>query len=238
MLALRSALFFLLFAVATLIIGLPVALFGFLLPRSVSNGAAGIWGWTALKLMSLICGLRYSVEGSENIPSGGHVIMAKHQSAWETISLRHILTGNQSWVLKQELLKIPVFGWSLAAMKQIAIDRSAGRKALTMVVNQGTDRIAAGDNVIIFPEGTRTPPGERGKYNAGGAMLAVKAGVPIIPMAHNAGVFWRGKDWKLRPGSIQVVFGAPISSEGKKASALIREVEDAIETLQATLPGS
>ncbi|MGB0720903.1 MAG: lysophospholipid acyltransferase family protein [Gammaproteobacteria bacterium] len=236
MLAFRSALFFILLIVATLVIGLPIALFGFLLPRYISNGAASLWGWVALKLMALLCGLRYDIKGSEHIPSGGRVIMSKHQSAWETIALRHILPGNQSWVLKQELLKIPVFGWSLAATKQIAIDRGAGRKALSMVVSQGSERLAAGDNVIIFPEGTRTPPGQRGKYNAGGAMLAVKAQADIVPMAHNAGVFWRGKDWKLRPGTIQVVFGPPIHPDGKKASALNAEVEEAIEAMQADLP--
>jgi 1-acyl-sn-glycerol-3-phosphate acyltransferase len=146
------------------------------------------------------------------------------------------LPRSQAWVLKRELMWIPVFGWALAAVKPIAIDRKAGRKAMKQVVEQGQACLAEGRNVIIFPEGTRTAPGERRRYNAGGALLAAKAEVPVIPIAHNAGVFWARRGLKKHPGTIQVVIGEPIPTEGKHASDIMAEIEAWIEGVQETLP--
>jgi 1-acyl-sn-glycerol-3-phosphate acyltransferase len=162
--------------------------------------------------------------------------MAKHQSTWETIGLRGIFKPQQSWVLKQELMQLPIFGWALGFVKSIPIDRSAGRRAVIEVVKQGTARLAEGRYVIIFPEGTRTAPGQRRKYGMGGGVLAQRSGVPVIPIAHNAGVFWRRRGVKKYPGIIQLIIGPPIGSIGKQAAEITQEVEDWIEARQLELP--
>ena len=131
--------------------------------------------------------------------------MSKHQSAWETIALRGIIGGNQSWVLKRELMWIPFFGWAIAIMEPIAINRKAGRKAVVQVIRQGSDYLARGNKVILFPEGTRTAPGTKGRYKLGGALLAEATGRPVVPVCHNAGVFWRRRDIRKYPGMIDVV---------------------------------
>ena len=238
MLLIRSLSYFLLMALSVVLIGLPLALLGWLMPMSWRHAMANAWGRVNLWLLRWVCGLTYTITGMEHIPPGGSILMSKHQSTWETIALRGLMPKTQAWVLKQELMRVPVFGWALAMVHPIAIDRKAGRKAIKQIIDQGKARLAEGRNVIIFPEGTRTAPGEHKRYGIGGGMLAEKAQVPVIPIAHNAGVFWARRGLRKHPGNIQVVIGEPINTQGKNATQIMTEVENWIEGIQQTLPKS
>ncbi len=156
--------------------------------------------------------------------------MSKHQSAWETIALRGLLPPEQSWVLKKELMSVPFFGWGLRMVEPIAIDRSSGRNAIKQIVNEGVSFLEKGRWLIIFPEGTRVAPGERKKYGMGGGILAEKSGYPVLPISHNAGNFWKRRGLRKFPGTIKLVIGEKISTDGKKASQITREVEAWIES--------
>jgi 1-acyl-sn-glycerol-3-phosphate acyltransferase len=162
-------------------------------------------------------------------------VLAKHQSAWETIAFEVFLPP-QVWVLRRSLLRVPFFGWGLAMMSPIAIDRSAGRQALKQTLEQGRDRLARGFWIIIFPEGTRIAPGQRGKYQVGGAWLAVRTGAPVVPIAHNAGQLWRKNAVLKFPGTITVSIGRPIDPSGLTPGELNRRVEDWIESETLRLP--
>ena len=239
MILLRSLIYFVAMVITVVLFGLTIALLGRFKPNDFSDRVATHWGRLNLWLQRVICGLGYEIEGLEHLPADGPcIIMSKHQSTWETIGLRGILRPQQSWVLKQELMQLPIFGWALKFAKSIPIDRSAGRRAVIDVVKQGTARLAEGRCVIIFPEGTRTAPGQRRKYGLGGGVLAERSGAPVIPVAHNAGVFWRRRGVKKYPGTIRVVVGAAIDPTGKKAAKITREVEDWIEAKQEELPKS
>jgi len=189
----------------------------------------GIWARVVMFLARYLLGIRYRVVGLEHLPADGPaIVMSKHQSAWETIAYQLIFPP-LSFVLKKELLKLPFFGWGLAMISPIAIDRDAGREALRDIEQQGAERMAKGFWVLIFPEGTRVKHGDKGKYNIGGAWLAVKTGTPVIPVAHNAGRLWPKNAFLKRPGEITVVIGPAIASAGKKPGALNSEVEAWIE---------
>lgn len=235
---LRSSLFFACFVVVTLTFGLILAIGGWVMPLAWKEGLSNTWSAVTLWLLKTICGLGYRIEGGENLPGTASIIMSKHQSAWETIALRHIVGGRQSWVLKRELMRVPVFGWALATMFPIAIDRKAGRKAVKQVIDQGKDYLSRGHHVIIFPEGTRTAPGTAGRYGIGGALLGQHSGVPVVPIAHNAGVFWRRRGLRKLPGTIDLVIGPAIPTEGRKAQAIITDVESWIEDTMSRLPQS
>ena len=235
MILLRSLLYFAAMVLTGLIYGLFIATVGPFRPTTFTDRWSSRWGRLNLRLQALICGLRYQIEGMANLPDGPFIVMAKHQSTWETIGLRGILPPQQSWVLKKELTRIPIFGTGLRLAHSIPIDRSAGRRAVLKVVDEGMKRLAENRIVIIFPEGTRTAPGQRRKYGLGGAILAERSGATVIPIAHNAGVFWRRRGVKKYPGTIEVVIGPPIISEGRKAAEIIREVEGWIEARQPEL---
>jgi len=237
MTTLRSLLFSLAFYLNTVFFGLLILLMSRLLPYGAMARVGRAWSVVSLWLLAVICGLRHRIQGLEHLREGPCVVLCKHQSSWETVSLRRILPLAQTWVLKRELLRIPVFGWALACYQPIAIDRSAGRKAIRQLLEQGQAQLGKRRWVIIFPEGTRVAAGRRGHYNIGGALLAEKAGVPVIPIAHNAGVFWRRRGVRKYPGTIDVVIGAPISTEGRKASEINAAVEEWIESTVAALPG-
>jgi len=192
------------------------------------------WGAVVLWWLRVTCGVRYRVEGAEHIPHTPTVVLAKHQSTWETIALQRVLPP-QTWVLKRELLRLPFFGWALALLRPIAIDRAAGRRALAQLLEQGAERLKQGIWVIVFPEGTRTAPGTRGRYNIGGAMLAEKTGTPALPVAHNAGEFWPRNSFLKRPGVITVVIGPPIATAGRKAGEINAEAEAWIEETMARI---
>jgi 1-acyl-sn-glycerol-3-phosphate acyltransferase len=152
-----------------------------------------------MALCRYVLGIRYRVLGRENIPAEPSVVLAKHQSAWETVGLQEVFPP-LVFVLKKELLRVPFFGWGLAAMKMISIDRAAAKDALKQVFDQGRERLAAGYWVVIFPEGTRVAPGETERYKPGGAHLAVRSGAKVVPVAHNAGEIWKRSSFAISPG--------------------------------------
>jgi 1-acyl-sn-glycerol-3-phosphate acyltransferase len=184
----------------------------------------------------MICGLGYRIHGTENMPSDTCIVLCKHQSAWETIALRAILPPEHTWVLKRELLWAPFFGWALAPLRPIAIDRSTGRRAMNKLLDEGKYWLDRGRWIVIFPEGTRVAPGQRKRYGKGGAILASKTGYPIVPIAHNAGVFWRRRDINKYPGRIDVVIGQPLDTKGLTSAEISRRVEEWIEDTVAGLP--
>jgi 1-acyl-sn-glycerol-3-phosphate acyltransferase len=236
MIVLRSLVYFVLMMLSVGVFGLIVFVGSFVAHQGFADRWSTRWGKANLRMQSWICRLDYRVTGLDNLPEKPCIVLSKHQSAWETIALRGILPPAQSWVLKQELMRLPMFGQGLRAVRSIPIDRTAGRRAVIKVVKDGIERLAEGRWVIIFPEGTRTAPGERRKYGLGGAVLAERSGAPIVPIAHNAGVFWRRRGVKKYPGTIDVVIGPAIDTTDRKAVDIMRKVETWIEAEQEKLP--
>lgn len=195
---------------------------------------ASLWAHCALFWLKLTCNLGFQVRGKENIPTHPSIILSKHQSAWETIALQ-VIFPPQIYVMKRELLYIPILGWAWMALNSIPIDRSAGREALKKLVAHGKDRLAKGLWVVIFPEGTRISPGQRAKYHIGGAWLAAHTQTTVVPVAHNAGLFWRKNAFSKLPGTITLSIGKPIETAGLKADALNNQVEHWIEAEMLTL---
>lgn len=228
---LRSALFFVLKAVFTVPFVLCVLPL-FFLPPLPRYRVIALWGRVVIWLARVILGIRFRVEGIEHLPAEPSVVLSKHQSAWETIAFQQIFPP-LSFVLKKNLLYIPFFGWGLALFSPIAIDRGAGREAMKQIEQQGKERLKAGFWVLVFPEGTRVAPGEKGNYQVGGAWLAAKAGVPVVPVAHNAGRCWPKNAFVKHPGEITVVIGPPIPTAGRKATQVLAETEAWIENTMA-----
>lgn len=228
MVVLRSVLFALVLAIFTP----PFALFGLLafpFPPHVRHRIVTAWAPLMMWFIPRILGIRYRVIGRENIPSTPSVILSKHQSAWETMALQ-VIFPPLCFVLKRELLKVPFFGWGLAQIPGIAIDRAAGKDALAQVVEQGRERLSEGFWVVVFPEGTRTAPGTSRRYKPGGAALAQQAGAPVVPVAHNAGEFWRRNAFLKYPGEITVSIGPAIDPAGLEAGEVNRLAEAWIES--------
>jgi 1-acyl-sn-glycerol-3-phosphate acyltransferase len=224
---LRSAFFMLGLLLVTPIYAV-LALMTFPLPPLIRYRLISGWSYLMLWWLRVTCSIRYRLIGAENIPSTPSIILAKHQSAWETLAFQQIFPP-QVWVLKRELLRIPFFGWGLAMTSPIAIDRGAGREALKQLVAQGKDRLGQGFWVVIFPEGTRVAPGKKSKYHIGGAWLASYTETDVVPVAHNAGEFWGKNSFVKKPGTITVSIGQPIPSKGLTPDDLNRLVEAWIE---------
>ncbi len=184
---------------------------------------------TMIWLLRPVCGISHRVIGREHIPKEPCVVLCKHQSAWETLALQVILPP-QVWVLKRELLWLPFFGWGLAMTSPIAINRSDGKGAVKQLLSQGKKRLAQGFFVVIFPEGTRIPYGQRGKYKIGGALLSASSKVPVLPIAHDAGRLWGRNSFIKRPGVITISIGPLIPSSGLKAEEINARAESWIET--------
>ncbi|HEY7741924.1 MAG TPA: lysophospholipid acyltransferase family protein [Burkholderiales bacterium] len=225
---LRSSLYALYQAVVTPVFAV-LALLLFPLPAAARYRFITTWSRLMLSGAETILGIRYRVLGAENLPAPPYIVLSKHQSAWETLAFQ-VLFPQQVWVVKRELLWIPFFGWGLAMLSPIAIDRGAGPRALHQLLEQGRERLARRYCIVIFPEGTRIAPGSRGKYQVGGAWLAVRTGTPVLPVAHNAGEFWGRRAFVKRPGVVTVSIGAPIDSRALTPEQLIHRVEDWIES--------
>jgi len=225
---LRSSLFALFQLVTTPVFAI-VGLLLFPLPLSARYRFISTWSRLMLAAAEAICGIRYRVLGAENLPPPPFIVLAKHQSAWETLAFQ-VIFPPQVWVVKRELLWIPFFGWGLAMLAPIAIDRASGPRALKQLLEQGRERLARRFCIVIFPEGTRVTPGRRGNYQVGGAWLAVKTATPVLPVAHNAGELWRRRAFVKRPGVVTVSIGAPIDTRQLTPDELIRRVEDWIES--------
>ena len=223
MLQIRALVFFAL-CLLVLMVYWPISIAAIPLPAVQRSRVIGGFAHAVIYLLRVVCGLKHKVEGTENLPPAPSVIFSKHQSAWETFAFQTIFPP-QAWVLKRSLLWIPFFGWGLAATRPIAIDRSSARKALLQVVKQGCDVLNEGRWVVLFPEGTRIAPGEFGRFNASGALLASKADVPLIPVAHNAGDYWKRREFIKHPGTIQVRIGKPISPSGMKPREMSNQAE-------------
>ncbi len=232
-LVLRSLAFWVVFASSAIVIA-SLALLTFPFPFNVRYRFVRTWAILNLWWLRITCRLSYEVRGRENIPAGPAIIMCKHQSTWETLVLQEIFPP-QVWVLKRELMRVPFFGWGLALLEPIAINRDAGRKAVKQLIEEGKARLARGRWVVIFPEGTRIAPGQRGRYRQGGALLAEKTAMPVVPVAHNAGEFWPRHGFIKRPGKIQLVIGPPITSEGRTAPTILRETEAWIEGVMSEI---
>jgi 1-acyl-sn-glycerol-3-phosphate acyltransferase len=190
-----------------------VALLTAPLPREWTYSIAVAWVDSMFWLLRVLCSLDYRVEGLEHLPRRSSIVLMKHSSAWETLA-QIKLFPRQTWVLKRELMWVPILGWVLWLLNPIAIDRRGGGVSVQQVVAQGRTRLAAGSWVIVFPEGTRMPVGQTRRYGLSGALLATEVGLPLIPVAHNAGYFWPRRGWLKRPGTIRVVIGEPIATQG------------------------
>jgi len=186
--------------------------------------------WTRFSIwwLRITCQIDYRISGIEHIPDHPVIVMAKHQSTWETLFLQYYLPPI-TWVIKRELLWFPFFGWAIALLQPIAINRRSGASAVRQVIRQGTKYLQRGQWVLIFPEGTRALPGVRQPYGIGGAVLAARSGYPILPIALNSGEFWPRGQFLKQPGTVHVVFGPLITSKGCSPQALNQQVETWIE---------
>jgi 1-acyl-sn-glycerol-3-phosphate acyltransferase len=224
---LRSLLFTTYMMASACVFGGVMAL-GFWLPYPAQFALARTWARILLWVLERLCGLKYVVEGRERIPPGNHIVMSNHTSAWETVA-QFLIFPPQVWVLKRELLWIPFVGWGLKLLRPIAINRGEGYRAVNQVVEQGKARLRDGLWIIIFPEGTRVIAGETRKFGVSGAVLAIASGKSVVPLSHNAGLFWARRGFVKKPGTIRVVIGAPIESAGKNPRELNEEIRQAIE---------
>ncbi len=188
-------------------------------------------GWPRMVMWAgrVITGMHWQLKGWENLPDRPAIVLSKHQSAWETLFLPAYLPREVCFVYKKELNRIPFFGWGLALLRMIPIDRSKGRDAFEQVVRLGQQRLDEGRWPLLFPEGTRIPPGKTGRYKMGGALLATRTGAVVIPVAHNAGECWPRNSFIKRPGLITVSIGPPIETAGLDAEEVNRKVQDWIE---------
>jgi 1-acyl-sn-glycerol-3-phosphate acyltransferase len=230
---LRSAIYTALFFLTTGFFAIVVILLMWL-PPEVHYAVPRAWARTNLWLLRCVCGLDYQVEGRENLPQRPFISMWKHSSTWDTIA-QMILVPRAAWLIKREILWVPLLGWAVARFKPIAIDRKAGGSAVNQVVSQGKERLAEGMGVVIYPEGTRVAAGESRKYGMSGALLASQSGAPLVPIAHNSGVFWRRRGLLKRPGVIRVVIGPPIDPTGLEPRELTERVKQWIDGQVATL---
>ncbi|HWW06716.1 lysophospholipid acyltransferase family protein [Collimonas sp.] len=226
---LRSLLFFLLMTILTVVWSLACVLFA-PFPYARRYYLTARWNVIVIWMAKVICGIRYQVKGFENFPDGPAVVLSKHQSAWETIFLLPMTPRPLVFVFKKSLTYIPFFGWGIALLRMIPIDRSKGRDAFAQVVVQGRKRLADGQWIIMFPEGTRIPVGQTGKYKNGGSRLAVETNTPVVPIAHNAGECWPKNSFIKKPGLITVSIGKPIYPENMDSSELMAKVENWIES--------
>lgn len=222
MIYLRSILFYLgqgLSVIPFFLISLVAMMFK---PTRRSKMIAG-WAKFVTWWLKITCGLTHTTQGMERIPNDPCVFACAHSSTWETITTQTFLPP-LAWVLKKELLSIPVFGLGLRATGPIAIDRSDSKNALDQVIDQGIEKFKENRYVLIFPEGTRAPWGKPGNYKKGAAKLAIAANKPVVPVAHNAGQFWSRDSFWIKPGNIQCLFGPPISVENKTDTEVTREI--------------
>jgi 1-acyl-sn-glycerol-3-phosphate acyltransferase len=234
MLILRSLLFYIGQIISTILIA-PIGVIAF--PLDFKKRYYLITRWAVFNLwwLKLCCNVRYEIVGIDNIPEKPCIVMCKHQSAFETLALQRIFIP-QIWVLKKELLQIPIYGWGLASMQPIAINRDSTIKSFKQIADQGYERLKKGYWVVIFPEGTRVAPNKKKKYLPGGGMLAEKSGAQVVPIAHNAGRLWPRNSMIKKPGLITIKIGPVIKSENKSAKEITNEVENWIEKAVGELP--
>ncbi|MGS0743084.1 lysophospholipid acyltransferase family protein [Glaciimonas sp. GG7] len=224
----RSVLFLTIMTIATVVWAI-ACLFFAPFPYNKRYYLTSRWNVFIVWLAKVLCGIKYRVIGAENFPDAPVVVLSKHQSAWETIFLLQMTPRPLVFVFKKSLTYIPFFGWAIALMRMIPIDRK-GRDAFANVVTQGRKRLADGQWIIMFPEGTRMPVGQKGKYKHGGTRLAIETNVAVVPVAVNAGECWPKNSFIKKPGMITVSIGKPISPEGLNSAQMMEKVETWIES--------
>lgn len=225
-LAFRTLIFYIGYISYIFIHGSLVMLFIWFLPKAKRFDFITFWAKFNVWWLKLTCNVNYEVISADNVNKVSNgVVLSKHQSGWETFFLQGLFKP-QVTVMKKELLMIPIFGWAIRLLEPITIDRSQRSNALKQVIQKGQEKLKQGYWVVLFPEGTRVDPGEQGEFSAGGAMLAHKAGYPIIPVAHNSGEFWRAHRFIKYPGTIKVVVGEPMPTEGRKPKELTQTAAD------------
>lgn len=227
LIVLRSSLFMLLIALAT-VLTVAILICGFWLPQRQRRMIVVPYVDLVMWLIQHVLGIRHHIVGSENLPAVPCVVMSKHQSAWETFALQHVFPL-ASFVYKQELHWLPFFGWGLWLMPFVAIDRGAGKEALNQVAERGKRRLAEGYPIVIFPEGTRVAPGKKKRYKVGGAYLAVKAGAPVVPVALNSGECWKRQAFLKSPGTVTMSIGPAIDPTGLAPDEVSARAEAWIE---------
>ena len=233
---LRSALFSFLMLISTIIYSfICVAAFPF--PFRYRYKLITAYTSTMLWLLKVLCHIDYKIEGQKNIPKHRNgIVLSKHQSTWETFFLQAFF-HQAAIILKRELLWVPFFGWGLAIIDPIAINRRDTNNAMSQIISKGRKCLEAGRWILVFPEGTRIPPGKVGTYRMGGARLATTTGYPIIPVAHNAGYFWPKRGFIKTPGTIHVVIGPLIETKNRLAEDVLMEAKEWIEnTMQRLVP--
>ncbi len=236
MLFVRSLIYLIVIVIFTLFFA-PLSLLTFPFSFETRYRFIKLWAQFNLWWLEKTCRLRYRVKGLENIPDTNAIIFCKHQSVWETLALQRIFPP-QVWLLKRELLWVPFFGWGLALLEPIAINRKSRREAMNQLLAQGMKRLADGRWVVIFPEGTRVAPGQKKSYQKGGAILAEKSAYPVVPVAHNAGEFWPRRGFIKYPGTIQVAIGPAIDTRGKSYQEINQQAESWIEGALAEFSAS
>lgn len=232
-LLLRSTLFWLVFFTSTVVLTFPVVITS-LFSERICNAIVQFWVNINLKGLELICKTGHTLEGRGNIPSEPVIIFSKHQSTWETLFIRWLFP-NAVFVAKRELALIPFFGWSLASLDFVLINRKSGRRAIRQMVDQFRERKARGRYLVIFPEGTRKPVGAPPDYKIGGAVVAVETETPLLPIAVNSGEFWPRLSFVKWPGKITVSIGPLISPEGKTPELMREEAAEWIENKMAEI---
>lgn len=205
------------------------------LPRNVAYRLVVVWIDGMFALLKLLCRLDYKVEGLQNIPSQNTVVLLKHSSVWETL-VQFKIFPPQTWVIKREIIWAPFIGWAVWALRPIAIDRTAGKTAVEQVIEQGSQRLADGLWVMIFPEGTRMRAGQTRRYGVSGALLAQANDRPVLPVAHNAGNHWPRRGWLKRPGTIHLAIGPPIETRDRSVREINQETQNWIEDTINTMP--
>ena len=237
MLYLRSTLFYLGYACATVLWGGLSVLVAWMLPyRQRFVFIVGYWTRFSLWWLELTCGIRHEIVGRDNLPEEPCVVLCRHESTWETLFLQTLLAP-QATLIKRELLWIPFFGWAYALLKPISINRKSPRAALKHLITEGTTRLEQGIWVVMFPEGTRMAPGHLGRFQAGGAALASASKTPILVIGHNAGKHWPAHQFLKQPGTITVRIAEPLSPAGKDGKTLTREARARMLEVQQALSG-
>lgn len=208
------------------------------LPLRIRHRVVMVWTNSVVKILKVICCIDYQIEGAENIPLDRNgIVMSKHQSAWETFYLPGLF-DRTAIILKHELLWVPFFGWGMATIEPIMINRNDKSSAMTQIISKGRKFLEQGRWILVFPEGTRIPSGKVGKYRLGAARLAVETGYPVLPVAHNAGRYWSRRKFVKTPGTVHLVFGPLIESTGKTAEEVLALTKDWIETTMHRIDAS
>jgi len=230
---LRSLIYTVMLFLTTAFFAIVVIVFMWLPPARL-YAVPRTWARLNLWLLKTLCGLDYRIEGVEHLPDVPFISMWKHSSTWETIA-QMLLVPRASWLLKREILWVPLLGWAIARFKPIAIDRKAGGTAVNQVVTQGRERLSEGLGVIIYPEGTRVAPGETRKFGMSGALLASQSGAPLVPIAHDSGYYWRRRGLLKRPGTIRVVIGPPLDPRGLEPREITERAKEWVDSTVAEL---